>query len=135
MILIWKSKNSCYWLEVYFLISYKWSCSKRSFDVAQRCGDQPWKNNVVLTFSNAAQINVEYTMSTFDVVQRCKFKIWHTERCLNIGLTLSDVATPYLSNNNVETTLKSSLGRVLNTPLPGHYWASRSLQGPVIWEN
>ena len=42
--------------------------------------------------------------------QRCKFQHWHTQRCSNINLTVSDVLTSYHDNNNVETTLKGFLG-------------------------
>ena len=39
----------------------------------------------------------------------CKFERWHTQRCFNIDLTLSNVATSYHPNKNVETTLKGIL--------------------------
>ena len=38
-----KLKNMlCSWLEVCFLIFYKWSYSQRCFDVVQRCGNRHW---------------------------------------------------------------------------------------------
>ena len=44
MIVIWNSKILvCSWPEVYFLIFYNWSYSKRCFYVAQRCGNRRWK--------------------------------------------------------------------------------------------
>ena len=54
-------------------------------------------------------INVE--QRCFNVVLRCKFQRWHTQRCFNVDLTLCDVATSYQPKNNVEPTLKCLLGR------------------------
>ena len=45
----------------------------------------------------------------FDVVLRCKFQRWHTQRCFNVDLTLCDVTTSYQPKNNVEPTLKCLL--------------------------
>ena len=44
------------------------------------------------------------------MLKLCKFERWHTQRCFNIDLTLSSVATSYHPNKNVETTLKGILG-------------------------
>ena len=44
-----------------------------------------------------------------DVAQPCKFQRWGTQCCLNVDLTLCDVATSYQPKNNVETTLKCLL--------------------------
>ena len=65
--------------------------------------------NVVSTLYYIVNITLN-RRGWFDVVPRCKFQGWHKQRCYNVDLTLSNVATSYQPNNNAETTLKSLLG-------------------------
>ena len=71
---------------------FKWSYLQRCFDVAQRFENRRWK-----------------WQRYFNVVLCCKFQSWHTQRCLNVDLTLCDIATSYQPKDNVELTLKCLL--------------------------
>ena len=50
------------------------------------------------------------TQRCFNVVKRCKFWRWLTQRWFNVHLTLCDVATSHQPKNNVGSTLKCLLG-------------------------
>ena len=71
-----------------------------------------WKENghfhVFSTLTNAWNIE-----RWFDIVRRCKFQGWNTQRCFKVDLTLSNVATSYHPKDNVETLSKCLLGLVL----------------------
>ena len=76
------------------------------------CSFQIFENgyihSVVSTLINVVKLDVENNniVSTLSIVNwRCKFQRWHTQRCLNVDLTLSDATTSYHPSNNVETTL------------------------------
>ena len=50
------------------------------------------------------------TLRYTTLIRRCKFQRWNTQRCFNVDLTLSHVATSHQPKDNVETTLKCFLG-------------------------
>ena len=62
-------------------------------------------HNIVSTWLNVCKSTLKMTTLRrrwFDVVQRCKFQRWRTQRCFNVDLTLYGIATSYQHKNNVE---------------------------------
>ena len=92
---------------------FKWSYSQRCFDVPSVVKINIENDNIVLTFCLYQRCLYQRwnRQRWFDVVQRCEFQ--RTKSCFNVDLTLCDVATSYQPKNNVETTLKCLLGKVL----------------------
>ena len=96
--ILWSPKTLfCFWLEALFLFFFKWS-----YQGAKLLGHI---NNVVLTFSNVAQINVE-----IDNVDSTLFKV------LNFIVYVHNVVSSFIwrcamsrRHINLKATLKTSL--------------------------
>ena len=85
----WNSKELlCSWLEVHFFIFWM---------VISTTLFQPGS-----TLCKSTSKMTTLRRRWFDVVQRCKFQRWRTQRCFNVDLTLYDIATSYQHKNNVE---------------------------------
>ena len=65
---------------------------------------------------NSIRYSLQYwnTQLCFNVVERCKFQRWRTQRYFNVDVTLCGGPTSYQPENNVETVLKCLLGINLN---------------------
>ena len=111
------------------------------FTTLLRCWSALWNSRLKIT-------TVLRSCSTF------KSQRWHTQRCFNVDLTLSDVMTSYQPGNNVKTTLKYLLILLLHIfaaqkisikdffskcdqihsylPIWSHFW-KKSLMGNFIF--
>ena len=109
--ILWSSKILlCFWIEAYIYFF-----QMVIFETLFRRCPTLWKSTLKMAtlFQHCLMLfnlMLNYTTLFFNVVKRCKFQRWCTQRCLNVDLTFCDVATSYQPKTNVEPTLKYLLG-------------------------
>ena len=97
-----------FWL---FSSPWKWSYSQfECFTLINIMKLGLENNSINSTLSNVVNINAKIDNVDLTLFNSVKFILDIHDVCFNVNLTLSDVATSYQPNNNVDTTLKDFLG-------------------------